>query len=399
MIPNLSASAPRAARAGASPKDAGRPSRRGTLASLCLLGLPAAGCITRPRTRFTAEEARNARPPGFGQVFYRHDDPALPQMLDQTLQPGADGFVDALAISGGGANGAFGAGILAGWAKSGQRPQFQAVSGISSGALTAPFAFLGPRWDGVLRDAYLGPDAQHVLQGRGLMILFTPGVYSKAPLQQIVDRYVTDDLIAAIAAERAKGRLLLVATTNLDADELLVWDMGAIASRGGPRARRLFIQVLIASSSIPVGFAPTMIKMQSGARTFSEMHVDGGDESAFFAVPEALLLGRPNPTGPNVRLYIIVNENLSAPFSVTSYNTLAIGQRALIIASKAHLRSSLIATFQYYRGRGHEFRVASLPKTVKDAPFDFRAKHLQALYDAGEALAAAGQAWRTDPLP
>jgi predicted acylesterase/phospholipase RssA len=368
--------------------------RAATLIAVCILAAATAGCMSLPRLSVTAADEAITSPTGFGEIRYQYGDPRLTQMLQATLQPNAAGYVNALAISGGGADGAYGAGLLNGWTASGQRPEFQAVSGISSGALIAPFAFLGPSWDGALRHAYLGKDAGGLMRFRFPGALFTPGLFSKAPLESVVHRYVTDDLLRAIAVEHAKGRRLLIGTTNLDTEELVIWDMGAIASSGSPGARRLFEQVLIASASIPGVFAPTMIELSAGGRTFTEMHVDGETESAFFAVPRSLLEANDHPAGPyTLRLFILVNAKLDHPFEATPLETGAIIRRTVVAATTASTREMLIANKEFCQQERCTLSSTSIPRDVDDASTDFTQDHLQRLYQAGYAAALNGTAW------
>jgi predicted acylesterase/phospholipase RssA len=356
-------------------------------------------CITLPRSSFTASEQAAASPAGFSHIRYAQDDPALADMLGAALRPGAGGVVNTLAISGGGANGAYAAGVLYGWSKTGQRPRFQLVTGVSAGALAAPFAFLGPGWDEPLKQSYTGPRVHHLLQARVLLRWLTPGFYRKGPLQDLVRTYVTDDLMRAVAAEQAKGRRLLVATTDLDTEQLVVWDMGAIAARPGPESRDLFAQVLIASASVPGIFSPTMIEVQADGRRFAEMHVDGQADSAFFAIPQTLLLGR-RPEAPHFQhhLYVLVNGQVNSLFAVTPRATIPVLSRTIDAATKASVRSSLIATLQFCQRNGCDLNVSVLPSSVKDDPLDFSAAHIESLFSAGEAAALAGQAW-TDAMP
>jgi predicted acylesterase/phospholipase RssA len=367
--------------------------------SLSLLGLVfcvmLAGCVTLPRAPFTQAEQASASPPGFGQVRYTADDESLARMLRQSLKPDAKGEMDALAISGGGANGAYGAGLLYGWSRNGQRPEFQLVTGVSAGALLAPFAFLGPAWDDELRQAYFAPQIAHLTRARPLLSLLTPGLYSKAPLEELVRSYVSDRLIQAVAAEHAKGRRLLVGTTNLDTEQLVVWDMGAIAARGGAEARDLFGAVLIASASIPGAYAPSMIKVESAGHAFSEMHVDGQTEGAFFAIPQSLFLARPVTPPPfHAHLFIIINGQVDSQFAVTSRSTVPILGRTIDAGGKAALRSELVSTAQFCQRTGCELSVSSLPGTVKDDSLDFAPAHLESLFAAGEAGAVNASGWR-----
>jgi hypothetical protein len=366
------------------------------MAALLVMGASCAGCITLPRTSFTQAEQALASPAGFGKIRYAADDAALALVLRTSLKPDAKGEIDALALSGGGANGAYGAGVLKGWTTSGQRPEFQLVTGISAGALTAPFAFLGPAWDERLRQAFFAPEAAHLVQGRGPLGLLTPGLYRKAPLEDLVRGYVTDEMIRAIAEEHAKGRRLLVGTTDLDTEQLIVWDMGAIAAKGGAEARDLFGTVLIASASVPGVFSPTMIRVEGGGRTLSEMHVDGETESAFFAIPQALFLARALPPSPfHAHLFIIINGQLDNQFAITPRSSIPILRRALDAGGKASIRSAIITSAEFCRQNDCEVSVLSLPPTVKDDSLDYDAAHLENLYAAGAAAFSEGSGWKS----
>ena len=374
--------------------------RRALTLSLLWIGISVTcmGCITLPRTPFTQAEQMLASPPGFGQVRYAADSDNLALMLRTSLKPSVKGDIDALAISGGGANGAYGAGLLTGWTKSGQRPEFQLTTGISAGALTAPFAFLGPAWDGELRQAIFGPKTARLLQERGLLSLLTPGLYSKAPLEDLVRSYVTDKMIAAVAAEHAKGRRLLVGTTNLDTEQLNVWDMGAIAMKGGAEARDLFAEVLIASASVPGVFPPTMIKVEEDGHAFSEMHVDGQTESAFFAIPQTLFLAPILSAPPfHAHLFVIINGQLESKFMVTEDSTVPILGRALDVGSKAAIRSAITTSAEFCQHNSCDLSVSSLPATVKDDSLDFSSAHLEGAFAAGESAAIDGSAWEAAP--
>jgi hypothetical protein len=376
-----------------------KPLRQLALSALGVAALMLCGCVTLTRTPFSVAEQSLASPPGFSHVRYTQDDPALTTMLSTMVRPDGHGEVNALALSGGGANGAYGAGLLYGWTKTGTRPEFQIVTGVSTGALTAPFAFLGSGTDEQLREAYTGEKVRHLLEFRGAYGLFTPGLYNKLPLENLVRSYVTDDVVHAVAAQYAKGRRLMIATTNLDTEQLIVWDMGAIAAHGGPAARALFVKVLVASASVPGVFSPTMIEVKSGGRTFSEMHIDGQTEGAFFAVPEGLLLMKKLPAAPfKVRLFVVINGQLDSVFSVTPHATIPILARAIDTANKAAMRSVVTTTVEFCARRGCLLKLAALPPLAKDDPLDFGAPHLQALFEAGQAAIAGGTAWRDSPV-
>jgi len=371
-----------------------------TLLGLLALTVALGGCVTLTRTPFTAADVAHASPPGFTDVRYNQDDPRLASMLRRAMRMNGQNEIVSLAISGGGANGAYGAGLLYQWTKTGQRPEFQLVTGVSTGALTAPFAFLGPDWDERMRQAYFSPKVTNLLQSRGVAGILTPGFYNKAPLVDLVRSEVTDEMLAAIAAEHAKGRRLLVATTNLDTEEMVVWDLGAIAATGGPAARELFIQVMVASASVPGVFPPSLIQVQAGNRRFSELHVDGQAEGAFFAIPQTLLVSKMvRVEHARARLYIIVNGQLDGLFALTPHSNLSILARTLDTANKASMRSMLISTEEFCERSGCDLKVSDLPDTIADDPLNFSPAHIAALFAAGAAAAQDRNGWSAAPAP
>lgn len=236
---------------------------------LTILLLMLGGCVSGARSSFVVQDRETALPMGLVSDE-RHpirvylDDERRIALFRQAFREGTgfregvsvgqDGVVDFLTLSGGGSNGAFTAGIMKGWTESGTRPDFEVVTGVSTGALAAPFIFLGPDWDDELEEAYVGGAASSLLQTQGLGALVGSGVYKGEPLRALVERYVDKAMLQAVAAEFAKGRVLLVATTDLDSQRGVSWDLGAIASAGTPEALELFRSVLVASASIPGHF-------------------------------------------------------------------------------------------------------------------------------------------------
>lgn len=224
-----------------------------------------------------------------------------------------------LALSGGGMYGAYGVGVLTGWTESGTRPEFDAVTGISTGALMATFAFLGPQYDATLYEAMVGVERDDILGIRfrpGMVV--TESVFHNRPIRRMLERYVTADILAQVAAAHAAGRRLYVGTTNLDSRKLIIWDMGAIASRGTPESLELYRTILLASASVPVAFPPVRIPVEVDGRCYEELHVDGGasDEVIFrpFMVTD---LNRANGVPGGVApagsvLYLINNGKLYA---------------------------------------------------------------------------------------
>jgi len=357
------------------------------------------GCATLPRTRFSAPEQALAQPTGFHDVRFSEESTDLGAAVERALHPDDRGEVKVLAMSGGGANGAYGAGLLYNWIRSGKMPKFQLVTGVSTGALGAPFAFVGAGWEEKLKSAFLENKVRGLLRGRGVLSLITPGVYSRAPLDDLVRSYVTDDLLTAVATEHRKGRRLLVATTNLDTEQFIVWDMGAIAAHGGAPAKELFAQVLIASASVPGVYPPTLIPVESGERRFEEMHVDGQTVRAFFAIPSRLLLTNRNTSAlDRADYYVVINGRLDSLFEVTPVSALPIIGRSFDTAARASVRQTVLSTAEFCKQRGCRLLLSSLPKSERDDPLDFSATHINSLFRAGQAAISADAAWRSDAL-
>ena len=240
----------------------------------CALAL--ASCATVTRIPYTQQEQTAAVIPGIPGARIWADDPAIATVRRSVVSrvPAKQPVV--LALSGGGADGAFGAGLLAGWSARGTRPQFTLVTGASAGALIAPFAFLGPAYDETLRSVFATGEMANLLQPEGLAGLFGTGLYKTQPLRDLIARHVDGSMLAAIAREHRAGRRLYIVTTNLDAQRTAIWDMGVIAGSGDPGSLDLFRNVLTASASIPGVFSPMLIEVEADGRRSAEMHVDGG---------------------------------------------------------------------------------------------------------------------------
>lgn len=334
----------------------------------------------------------SARAQDAAPLRYYSDDSALAQQLTTTLwRTPEDGSFDVLALSGGGPNGAFGAGVLAGWTERGDRPIFDHVTGVSTGALTAPFAYLGPEWDDELRDAYRDERSERLMRRRLFVGLFSHSVFSGGPLRDLVDSYVTQRLVDAIAAESQAGRTLIVVTTDLRQQRSVAWDMGAIARLGGERARALFRDVMLASASIPGIFPPVTIDVGLG----EEMHVDGGIAAPIYAVPEALADRQNAELGPHgpLRIFMIANTSVAPVPDNVENDTVAILQRSLLTSGKASMRAALQMNAATATRYGAGFSVISIPAGQSVPITDFAEASMQRLYALGRQMGLAGE-WR-----
>jgi predicted acylesterase/phospholipase RssA len=305
-----------------------------------------------------------------------------------------------LAISGGGADGAYGAGVLVGWSKLGTRPEFTMVTGVSTGALTAPFAFLGPAYDSQLKLLYTTLDTSRIFLRRSIFSMIRgDSVADNTPLLNMLEEFITDEMIAEIAREYRRGRILSIGTTNLDASRGVIWNIGRIANSGDPRAGDLIRQVLLASASIPGVFPPAYIQVQTpDGSTHDEMHVDGGTSAQMFLYPSRtnfeelreLLDIRGTPGA-----YVIRNSRIQSVYDPVRARLPDIAGRSV---------ASLIRT----QGIGDAYRIAAITHRdgvdlnmtwiPMDAPPDpgeelFDPAYMSALFEFGYQRTVSNSVW------
>lgn len=307
-----------------------------------------------------------------------------------------------LAISGGGANGAFTAGLLNGWTAGGNRPQFKAVTGISTGALIAPFAFLGPAYDKTLREFYTGITTKDILTERSkLAAIFDDALTDNAPLRKMVAGLIDPKLLAAIAAEHRKGRLLMIGTTNLDAQRAVIWNVGAIAASGHPRAVELVRDIMVASAAIPAAFPPMMIDVEVDGEHYQEMHVDGGTVTQVFLYPPSLKV-RETAEAVGVkrdrRVYIIRNARLAPEWAQTPRRTLSIAGRGVSTLLAAAGIGDLYRTYLNTQRDGIDYNLVSIPADFTLQPREpFDREYMQKLFDVGFEMGRNGGFWHKVP--
>jgi predicted acylesterase/phospholipase RssA len=303
-----------------------------------------------------------------------------------------------LGISGGGEDGAFGAGLLVGWTAAGTRPEFNLVTGISTGALTAPLAFLGPKYDDQLKAVYTTITAADVLEKRGFLAAITDDALAdNAPLKRLVAKYVTADLLQAIAAEHAKGRVLLIGTTNLDARRPVIWNIGKIAASGNPKALDLVHDILVASAAIPGAFPPSMFDVEANGVAYQEMHVDGGASAQVFIYPPSLhvahISGQAGITRER-RVYVIRNARLDPDWADTERRTLPIAGRAVTSLIQTQGVGDLYRIYATTQRDGVDFNLAFIPATFNvrlKEPFEQH--YMVELFKLGYQLGRSGYDW------
>jgi predicted acylesterase/phospholipase RssA len=377
-----------AAQAGApgapAPKQAAKPPKKKPLAakSAPTTAAPTDVNAKPPRPPFSLEDEADA------VVLGIPDARAWGDSEDEfaRLLPTVDG--PWLAMSGGGSDGAYAAGLLAGMTKAGSRPDFAVVTGASIGALIAPYAFLGPRYDEELQKQFTTITAGDIFEDRPT----SDSLMDSWPLKRTIEKRVTPQMLADIAAEHRRGRRLLAVTTNLDAGRRVIWNLGAIAARGDDKALELFRAVLLASASIPGVFPPVLIEAESHGKSFQELHNDGTITAPFFIAPESMLAGTGTVRLPAKQIYVIANAKLSQQFDVTTMQTVGVLGRSISLALQSGLRIELLLTLAAAQKQGISLSVAQIdPEFEHPARGAFDPEYMKALFDFAVEQAKKGK--------
>jgi predicted acylesterase/phospholipase RssA len=299
---------------------------------------------------------------------------------------------DVLLLSGGGSVGAFGAGVLVGWTQAGSRPQFDVVTGISTGALMATLAFLGPSRDADLARIYTQTTTRDVMKRRGIVgFAKRASLYDRGPLERMTAELVTEQLLDDVAAEHRKGRRLFIGTTNLDNGVATVWDMGRIAASGDPGRAQLYRQVLLASAAVPGVFAPVYISQSDGPPA---MHVDGGIKQALLFRSYMI-----DPRGTDEHVWTLVNGRVSfvGNTRLSGSNSGSIIGRSVAEMLRTITYRSVQRIYGMARNAGAQYHLAFLPDEQEEpSPIAFDPAAMQRLFEAGRAIGAKGQ-WQTEP--
>ena len=364
---------------------------RRALPSLCVAIL-LSGCASLPRAPVASIDrahvpgiphARISAADGY-RVFARARSQARPLTI--------------LALSGGGANGSYGAGFLKGWTASGKRPGFDVVTGASVGSLIAPFAFLGSDYDRDLEAIFTSGVTEDLLRVAGVNAIIGSAVFKAEPLRKLIAKYADDRLVDAVAVRHRQGKLLIIATTNLDAQRTTLWNMGEIASSDAPGRYELFRNVLAASAAIPGIFPPAFINVQADGNSYFEMHVDGGVTSNVLAVPEDILVSATSSLSSGSRVYVIINGKLAPDAVQTVDATLPIVARAFQTSVKANTRNAMIATYDFCRRNNWQFYATAIDsgKAIESGPIDFDTDQMKELYAYGFAKGVSGRGFQTN---
>ena len=307
-----------------------------------------------------------------------------------------------LAISGGGDNGAFGAGLLSGWTASGDRPEFKVVTGISTGGLIAPFAFLGSDYDDELSQVYTSVTQEDIFNKRSILSALTQdGLGDTTPLYKLIGKFVDDKFLAAVAEAYRRGRFLFIGTTNLDAQQPVIWNMGAIAAANTPESADLFHRIMLASASIPGAFSPVMIDVEVDGRQYQEMHVDGGTMAQVFLYPPAISTEMDARKLQNIRerrAYILRNARLDSNWSTVERSTVTITGKAIATLLQSQGFGDLYRIYLTTQEDGVDYNLAYIGSDFNaEHREEFDAQYMRELYDYAYGKAVNGYPW--DKVP
>jgi predicted acylesterase/phospholipase RssA len=373
--------------------------RPAVLLIISALGLMVAGCASLTRAPYTVSEASSARVLDLKDLRRYADEPAstFRDGQNQTLPRRSRTY---LALSGGGADGAYGAGVLTGWTVMGTRPSFSIVSGVSTGALIAPFAFLGPEYDATLREVYTSGIAESLLDAPNpFNAIFGSGLFGNTRLRELVAKYIDENFVGMVAAEHAKGRMLFIVTTNLDSQRTAIWDMGRIASLHSAESLNLFRDVVAASASLPVVFPPMLVTAEANGRRFQEMHVDGGVTAPVLTLPEAFLLHNAAMSkAGDLQLYILINNKVERDFQLVPNSTIEVAARSSSTIVKTQTRSILYSTYDFARRNNFGFNLTYIEgDRPASSASGFDTAYMRALFQYGHDRARSGRVWSKSP--
>ncbi|MEY2927577.1 MAG: hypothetical protein RL367_2054 [Pseudomonadota bacterium] len=363
------------------------------LAFALFASLALTGCASIKRPLETPEQVTLSATDSQGGIRFLADAPPV-----IVVRPGPADY-NVLALSGGGPDGAYGVGLLQGWSRSGRRPVFDVVTGVSTGALIAPFAFLGSSQDEALAALYTGDQIKTILShGSALALRGRPHMFSSAPLHKLITAQITPDLLAAIAREYRSGRSLFIATANFDAQRLTIWDMGKIADRGTPEAQAQFVTILLAATSVPLALEPVKIGAAPGITNQFETHVDANVLTHFYASEALFPIEACQTRRRQCHLYTILHNKTLANPEIVRWSAPAFAKRSVETIMKANLAAHLQESWRMAQASGVHYHLAYLDVPFAAvSPIDFDLAYMRRIYALGLEKGGQPETWRDTP--
>jgi hypothetical protein len=351
------------------------------------------------------ERQLSQTPPAYAVLPNGHD-PMNPEQLSPLYVEAANGAegnltriiervkgrpLNILSLSGGGQNGAFGAGFLVGWRETGRRPEFDAVGGVSTGALLATHALLGtPEDDAKLEEMYTQVTKEDIYTPKSIFSLLsgTDSLMDTKPLQELIAKHITTETLERVAAAFEDKRFVFVGTTNVDYEQTWIWNMSQIARDGN---LELYRKVLLASASFPIVFPPVEID--------GHLFVDGAARSNL-VVPGLAGPRRPEPPlhGPG-NIYLIDNGKLKYPPEALRRALGDVAATTISVMMNQCMQTAVMRTYVGARALGYKFNLVGIQQDVeigKD-PLAFDPDQMRAAFDAGRELGKQPAPWTTEP--
>jgi len=304
-----------------------------------------------------------------------------------------------LIIGGGVSNSAYGIGLLKGWLESGSRPVFKIVTGYSSGSLLAVAAFSGTDYEDRLADLFTSISTKDVVRQKNIFsILFGNSVNTSALFAKKINDIMDEHLMVKIANEHRKGRRLYVGTSDLDAQEFVIWDMGALASQGSLDSLNMFRKIILASCSFPVMLPPVYFQVEAGGKRYDEMHADGGVIGGIFYIYQLMEGAESGFNGFKTRLYVLNLCYMSPHSKQIEDNLVAITSRLIETNGSSKMFGDTYSIYALAKEKVWDYNLAYIPEDFKPNQKEmFDKQEMRRLFKRGYEDAVVGYKWHKAP--
>ncbi len=308
-----------------------------------------------------------------------------------------------LVLSGGGQYAAYNAGLLVGWSEQGTRPQFDVITGISSGAIVAVYTFMGKKCDPQLQHFFTTTSNKDIFQYRPIRELIRSGALANPErLEKMITREISDEYIDALRQEHAAGRRMYIGTMNVATRRIVIWDLGAIACSSRPDANIIIRKVLLAAGSIPGLLPAVKLDVVIDGKHYIEEHCDGGAASQIFLRPGP---GMERPQGVKTdwlkgsNLYALAAGKLYADPLKDNPGFLKRVTGTISAALYALFRAEMMNIYTYCQTSGMKFHMISIPQDFQSPAnsMTFEPEEMQKMFALGYSEAIREIRWRKTP--